>query len=390
MRDAAVAGVASAWARAGNPERGRALIVGLSDDPAGPFSRQRALTLALVATGSQDAAEEFVASLDKDARGRAQEHLVRGLIAAGARDRALRSALAVPTSQARAEALILVLPALAEDEGTDGGKDAERIESIAELATSAVMTIKDDLAAARALGDLTEALAAARLYQRVIAVAGQTRTVARKIANPFRRAEVLTRLLCALRGLESRQLTEAVTTEAQAAAREVDQAVEVDPSASADRQSQALAGLAEVLVQNAQLDRALEIVRSIRHPRFQAGALIRLITAYVEADDRKQALALAGEVEELAAQFVSASGHAWVIGSVVDVLIQLEEQDRAAAVVRSSLVATLESADSRDRQEVLVTVVRMLIAAGQRERAIELAETVEAMGRPASPPPTSP
>ncbi|MEV6236984.1 hypothetical protein [Lentzea sp. NPDC051838] len=140
-----------------------------------------------------------------------------------------------------------------------------------------------------------------------------------------------------------------------------------------DRQEQALLCIAQVLTRTGDLDRAEQIARELTRPHRRVMALAGLATALHAAGDHEGAVQLTAEASRTSLDNTSPGNSQDALICLGRALIALGEFDNAQIVVHR-LDSSLGSDSSQ--WEKLLVLLRALVAAGERERAERIANSL--------------
>ena len=374
----ALAGLASAAARAGDPDRASRLATeaeALARTTTNPYVQ--ALALAGLASAAAQAGDPDRASrLATEALARtttnpvAQAQALAGLASAAAQagdpDRASRlvtEAEALARTITDPDGQALALTGLASAAAQAG--DPDRASRLATEAEALARTITDPDGQALALTGLASAAAQAGDPDRASRLATEAEALARTTTNPYGQAQVLAGLASAAAQAGDPDRASRLATEAEALARTI-----TDPAG----QAQALAGLASAAARAGDPDRAEALARTITSPYAQAQALAGLASAAARAGDPDRAEALARTITSPYAQ-------AQALAGLASAAAQAGDPDRASrlAAEAEALARTITDPDYQVR--ALAGLASAAAQAGDPDRASRLAADAEALAR---------
>ena len=374
----ALAGLASAAARAGDPDRASRLATeaeALARTTTNPYVQ--ALALAGLASAAAQAGDPDRASrLATEALARtttnpvAQAQALAGLASAAAQagdpDRASRlvtEAEALARTITDPDGQALALTGLASAAAQAG--DPDRASRLATEAEALARTITDPDGQALALTGLASAAAQAGDPDRASRLATEAEALARTTTNPYGQAQVLAGLASAAAQAGDPDRASRLATEAEALARTI-----TDPAG----QAQALAGLASAAARAGDPDRAEALARTITSPYAQAQALAGLASAAARAGDPDRAEALARTITD-------PDDQAQALAGLASAAAQAGDPDRASrlAAEAEALARTITDPDYQVR--ALAGLASAAAQAGDPDRASRLAADAEALAR---------
>jgi len=273
--------------------------------------------------------------------------------------------------------------------------------------------------------------AAAAGDPRLGALLGQAEVAARAIPDPYHQAAALAAIVTAIAQVGDHDRAEAlarsITDEAQQAAALADLAATLAAAGDHDRaealarslgdpqqQGRALTALAKELATLGDYRRAEAVARSVTDPRRQAAAVTEVAAALADSPNRHHAELLAEQAETMARSIVEPSQRAKTLIEMTSVLAAIGQRDRAmvlaaqAEAVAAGITGPWEQrqiytklisaalavddydraeaavnavTDPKDRAALLTQVISALLTAGQRGRAMAVAEQAESAAR---------
>ena len=402
-RTDALAQVAAALAKAGQPEQAAA-ITNQAEKAAqsipDPSRRVEALArvAALLAEAGQreqasaiaEQAQTVSRSITEPSRHVSALALVAAVLAEARQyeqAQAVTRSITDPAEQAQVlarEAIILAQAGQREQAGTVAGQAEEtarsvtdpsrRADTIKEVTALLAAIVADEQAGkdARSITDPSREADAPERAAATLAASGQyeqAEEAALSIINPSRQADALTLVATVQAKAGQREQAAKVASLAEEVARSI-----TDPDGQAD----ALLLVAAVLAEAGQHEqaatvagRAEEAARSITNPSRQAHALARVAAVLARAGQHEQAATVAGRAEEAARSITNPSPQADALALIAAVLAETGLHERAEAVAQSIT-------DPSRRADALISIATVLPRAGKRDEAVASAGRAEA------------